>query len=85
MTNAVGFTRYQEDWPRRFAMAAHELSSVLGTAYSIEHIGSTAVPGLAAKDCVDTLVISPTRESLDGATTTISDAGYDFPAELIFR
>lgn len=42
------------DWPRRFAALADAIRSALGDrARRIDHIGSTAVPGLAAKDVID--------------------------------
>ncbi|KAB8168574.1 GrpB family protein [Streptomyces sp. 3MP-14] len=41
-------------WATRFARLAVELGGALGPlALAIDHVGSTSVPGLAAKDCVD--------------------------------
>jgi GrpB-like predicted nucleotidyltransferase (UPF0157 family) len=48
---------YSERWPRDFARLARRLRVVLGEgALRIDHIGSTAVPGLAAKDRIDVQV-----------------------------
>src|ERR671931_2926650 len=48
---------YSERWPHDFARIARSLRSVLGErALRIDHIGSTAVPGLAAKDTIDVQV-----------------------------
>jgi GrpB-like predicted nucleotidyltransferase (UPF0157 family) len=45
---------YDSDWPRRFARLGRELREALGdAAVRIDHIGSTAVPGLAAKPVID--------------------------------
>lgn len=45
---------YNSDWPRQYLTARDELRHVLGDlAIGIEHIGSTAVPGLGAKDIID--------------------------------
>ncbi|MFC1642618.1 GNAT family N-acetyltransferase [Myxococcota bacterium] len=45
---------YDPSWPERFAMEAARVRAALGdTARRIEHVGSTAVPGLAAKDIID--------------------------------
>lgn len=42
------------EWPQRFAGLGSELRAAFGeTAFRIDHIGSTAVPGLAAKDIID--------------------------------
>ncbi len=45
---------YKESWPQEFAHIASQLREGLGElALRIDHIGSTAVPGLAAKDVID--------------------------------
>lgn len=45
---------YNRDWPVEFAAIRARLVDALGTrARHIAHIGSTAVPGLAAKDIID--------------------------------
>lgn len=45
---------YDPAWPAEFARAGAALRRALGDrALRIDHIGSTAVPGLAAKDIVD--------------------------------
>ncbi len=45
---------YKESWPQEFAQIAGKLREGLGDlALRIDHIGSTAVPGLAAKDVID--------------------------------
>jgi GrpB-like predicted nucleotidyltransferase (UPF0157 family) len=48
---------YDDGWPARFAEHRDRIVAALGErARVVEHIGSTAVPGLAAKDVVDVLV-----------------------------
>jgi hypothetical protein len=45
---------YDESWPRRYAGWKARLSARLGNAAQrVEHVGSTAVPGLAAKPVID--------------------------------
>jgi GrpB-like predicted nucleotidyltransferase (UPF0157 family) len=45
---------YQRDWPERAVGLITQLKEVLGAvAHRIEHIGSTAIPGMAAKDVLD--------------------------------
>ncbi len=45
---------YRPDWPNEFAAIARPLHEALGgLALRIDHIGSTAVPGLAATDVID--------------------------------
>jgi GrpB-like predicted nucleotidyltransferase (UPF0157 family) len=50
----VEIADYDDEWPRRFAAWRERLAAALGsTAIRIEHVGSTSVPGLDAKDTVD--------------------------------
>ncbi|MDN5896296.1 MAG: GrpB family protein [Nocardioides sp.] len=45
-------------WPQAFAQHEEQVRAALGTtAREIEHVGSTSVPGLAAKPIIDILVI----------------------------
>ena len=57
---------YDHDWPTRYIYEERLIAGVLGaTAKRIEHIGSTAVPGLAAKPIIDIMVtvVDPDDES----------------------
>lgn len=48
---------YDDAWPTIFESEAAHVRAALGDkALMVEHIGSTAVPGLEAKPCVDILV-----------------------------
>lgn len=58
------------EWPERFAEVAQRITAALrsgdaGPALTLEHVGSTAVPGLAAKDVIDIdlTVEDPTDEA----------------------
>lgn len=55
---AIVIAEYDEAWPIRAADLAERVRSALGgTALTVEHIGSTAVPGLAAKPILDLLLV----------------------------
>jgi GrpB-like predicted nucleotidyltransferase (UPF0157 family) len=66
---------YQERWPGEFHALGQRLRDVLGDrALRIDHIGSTAVPGLAAKDVIDVQV---TVSDLDqGLVERMTQAGF---------
>ncbi len=64
-----------DDWARRFTALALRVRSALGADVSIEHIGSTAVPELPAKDVVDALVGVPLTK-IDSAGQTLAAAGF---------
>ena len=65
-------------WARRFAARATELRRVLGErARLVEHVGSTAVPGLAAKPVVDILVGIDDPDDEAAYLPGLEAAGYD--------
>ncbi|MDD5371722.1 MAG: GrpB family protein [Anaerolineaceae bacterium] len=74
---------YQEKWPGEFQRVALALRQALGTlALRIDHIGSTSVPGLSAKDVID---IQITVSALDDQVISVMTAlGYTRP-EGIWR
>jgi GrpB-like predicted nucleotidyltransferase (UPF0157 family) len=54
---------YDPTWPARFEAEAAAIRAALGGgfAYEVLHVGSTAVPGLAAKPIVDIILEVPDR------------------------
>ena len=70
---------YRSAWPGEFLEVRAHLAHVLGdTAKGIAHIGSTAVPGLGAKDIID-VQVAVDRLSAD-LVTRLSAADYEFVA-----
>lgn len=54
---ALVVVAYRPSWPTDFASLESTLRAALGDlAVAVDHVGSTSVPGLAAKDCVDAQV-----------------------------
>jgi GrpB-like predicted nucleotidyltransferase (UPF0157 family) len=50
----VAVVDYDPSWPDRYAALAAEVVAALGdVVLDIDHVGSTSVPGLAAKDVID--------------------------------
>lgn len=56
---------YDLDWVVRFERLASDVQAALGSAWIVEHVGSTSVPGLMAKPVIDLAVRVPTTESLE--------------------
>jgi GrpB-like predicted nucleotidyltransferase (UPF0157 family) len=73
---------YQTRWPDEFRQVAAALRSGLGElALRIDHIGSTSVPGLAAKDVIDIqITVAAFDERLHTAMTAL---GYTQPESLV--
>ncbi|KAG8157150.1 hypothetical protein KVR01_012858 [Diaporthe batatas] len=53
----VAISPYQDSWPKTFTRVAARMRAALGPQVArLEHVGSTSVPGLAAKPIVDVLL-----------------------------
>lgn len=64
-------------WPDRFRRHAARLSRALGDrALRIDHIGSTSVPGLIAKDVIDIQVVVAGLATADELADDLAGAGY---------
>jgi GrpB-like predicted nucleotidyltransferase (UPF0157 family) len=73
---------YDANWPRLFEEEAPRVRRALGEAVvAIEHIGSTAVPGLAAKPIVDILVGFRELSLTDEQVAAMQHAGYEYRGE----
>ncbi|HEY2193293.1 MAG TPA: GrpB family protein [Actinomycetospora sp.] len=69
---------YDDGWPARFATYRERIVAALGDrARIVEHIGSTAVPGLAAKDVVDVLVGIDDPDDEPAYLPDLLAAGYE--------
>lgn len=80
---SVDVVPYSEDWPLRFAAVAHDLHRALATVpiVSVEHVGSTAVPGRAAKPVIDIDIIVE-RQHVASAISALADVGYVHRGDL---
>jgi GrpB-like predicted nucleotidyltransferase (UPF0157 family) len=73
----VAIVSYDPTWPTQFENTARELREVLGDrALRIDHIGSTSVPGLAAKPVIDVQVSVATLAHADSWTADLMLAGF---------
>jgi GrpB-like predicted nucleotidyltransferase (UPF0157 family) len=71
---------YDPDWPRRFEEERARLEEALAPWLEggIHHIGSTAVPGLAAKPILDMLAGVRNLEDARGAFEPLARLGYAY-------
>jgi GrpB-like predicted nucleotidyltransferase (UPF0157 family) len=68
---------YDPAWPERFRREDARIRAALGkAALSVEHIGSTSVPGLAAKPIVDILLVVEDSGDETSYLPALEAAGY---------
>ena len=90
---AIVIVDYDPSWPHRFHLEAAKIRAALGpAALCVEHVGSTSVPGLAAKPIVDTLLVVENSANEDSYLPALEAAGYvlrvrepDFEEHRMFR
>ena len=68
---------YDPEWPKWFERAADDIRGALGDAVlQLDHVGSTSVPGLAAKPLIDiNLVVADTTDE-DAYVPKLEPLGY---------
>jgi len=73
----IAIEPYDSAWPARFAIEAERIRRSFGDlALRVEHVGSTAVPGLAAKPVIDIQVSVPSLAPMGGFIERLSEIGY---------
>ena len=74
---AIVVVPYRQEWPETYGRHRQRIAAALGaSAVGIDHIGSTAVPGLAAKPIVDILVAVADSADEDSYLPAMERAGY---------
>lgn len=79
---------YNTEWPSIFARDANEIAEAFGQSLTgLEHIGSTAVPGLAAKPIIDIMIALRTWPLAQPDREALEALGYEYlgQAEVVGR
>jgi len=94
-TGSIVVSDYDPNWPTLFEQERIRIKTALGSfALAIEHVGSTAVPGLPSKPIIDLLVgVANLEEVREPCIRPIETLGYNYvpeyaswlPGELFFR
>lgn len=75
---AIVLVEYDPNWPTYFENERRRIQNALGEAATrIEHTGSTAVPGLAAKPIIDVLVTVADADDEGTFVPALEAAGYE--------
>ena len=79
MAGTLRLVQYDSAWPARFAAEAARLRAALGDAVSaVEHVGSTAVPGLAGKPVLDVAIAVLSEAAADACVAPLTRLGYEY-------
>ncbi len=77
LTRPIELHDYDPSWPERYAEHAARLRAALGErVVRLEHVGSTSVPGLAAKPIIDIVLEVPDSTDEPGYVDDLEAAAY---------
>lgn len=85
MARTIEIQPYHPAWPQRFAAEAATLRAALGALADqavIEHIGSTAVPDLAAKPVIDIMLGLPRLSDLEPYFPALAAIGFHLQPQM---
>lgn len=73
----IALSEYDPGWPGLFEREAARIRGALGAAaLEVEHVGSTSVPGLAAKPIIDIDLVVPDSADEPAYVPALEAAGY---------
>ena len=79
----VELTAYSPLWPAVFDIEKGRLTDIFGAdTVLIEHVGSTAVPGLGAKPIIDILLGAPNLMVVERHIPQLEESGYRYVPEF---
>lgn len=77
LVQPIHIADYDPEWPRLFEAESARLQAALGArVLLLEHIGSTSVPGLAAKPRIDILLVIANSADEPAYVPDLEAAGY---------
>jgi GrpB-like predicted nucleotidyltransferase (UPF0157 family) len=83
MSGTIVLLPYEPEWPEMFAAERERIDGAIGQwAVAIEHVGSTAIPGIAAKPIIDIGVGLRRFEDALYCITPLVEIGYECLGEF---
>jgi len=79
---SVRLAAYDPEWPRLATVHAERLRVLGRILVTVHHIGSTSVPGLAAKPIIDLMPLVTDLSALDRERWRVEELGYKWHGEL---
>lgn len=83
MPQHITVVNYDPEWPSKYVRERDYITEILKeNCISIYHIGSTSVPGLAAKPIIDIMAVVRSLEKVDTVAEKFSEIGYEYLGEF---
>jgi GrpB-like predicted nucleotidyltransferase (UPF0157 family) len=83
MTAPITLEDYDPHWPQQFEELRSRIATALGPlASAVEHVGSTAIPGLLAKPIIDCDILLRSAADFPRAASILASLGYEHQGDL---
>ena len=83
MPQHITVVEYSPQWPLKYEREKEKIMAILKeNCTAIYHIGSTSVPGLAAKPIIDIMAVVKSLERVDAVSADFSEIGYEYLGEF---
>lgn len=83
MPQHITVVDYDPEWPLKYVREQESIAEILeDNCLAVYHIGSTAVPGLAAKPIIDIMAVVRSLEQVDDVAEKFANIGYEYLGEF---
>ncbi len=83
LNRPIAIVPYRAQWPSLYEEEKRRISAALGNRMEqIEHFGSTAIPGLAAKPVIDIMIGVQRLDQAEECIPILESLGYTYMPEL---
>ncbi len=83
MPQHITVVNYDPEWPSKYVRERDYITEILkDNCIAVYHIGSTSVPGLAAKPIIDIMAVVRSLEEVDTAADKFAEIGYEYLGEF---
>lgn len=80
---SVKLEPYSPAWADEYQRERERIVAAVGDRIQgIEHVGSTAIPGVCAKPIIDIAIAVPTLDTADTFAPALAKLGYDYPGDI---
>lgn len=78
-----GIENYSPEWPKKYELEAEKIKAVFGDEVKdIQHIGSTAIPGVIAKPLIDMGVLVNSIDDVVALVKKLEPLGYSYNPDM---
>ncbi len=73
---------YDAEWSEQYAVYAARIKNIFSEIQT-EHIGSTSVPGMIGKPCIDVLVLINDLGTVEDHIDDMAEAGFEYAGQFV--